>query len=227
MFSKYPVAEVAGLFADPARIAMLMSLLDGSSRPAGELARTAGVSPQAATAHLSKLTEGGILTLSSEGRHRYFRLASPEVGIALEALAATTRPAPVRPLLKRTGDADMLRYARTCYDHLAGTLGVRLATTLQNQGIIQPQQRNFTVTPKGEQWFQEHGCDITPCRARRRCFARRCLDWTERQHHLGGTVGASLLTHFFHQGWIVRHKEGRALRVTAAGQHELDRLIQI
>ena len=220
MFSKYPVAEIAGLFSDPARVAMLMSLLDGSSRPAGELANTAGVSPQAASAHLTKLTEGGILTLSPEGRHRYFRLASPEIGIALEALAAAAAHPP-----KRSQEKDALRYARTCYDHLAGVLGVRLASTLQSQGILEPRQQNFVVTPKGEQWFQEHGCDLAVCRKRRRCFARRCLDWTERQPHVGGAVGAMLLSQFFRQGWIARHKESRALRVTATGERELDRLL--
>ncbi|HEY7305962.1 MAG TPA: helix-turn-helix transcriptional regulator [Bryobacteraceae bacterium] len=226
MFAKHPVAEIASLFADPARVAMLMDLLDGGSRPAGELAREAAVSPQAASAHLAKLVEAGLVMRSQQGRHRYFRLASPEVGVALEALAATARPAPRELVAKPVDEAGMLRFARTCYDHLAGVLGVRVATAMEKNDLIEPQGQNFSLTPRGEQWFKERGYDVAAARSQRRQFARRCLDWTERHHHIGGAVGAMLLGHFLRYGWMVRCTGTRALRVTARGERELERFLQ-
>jgi DNA-binding transcriptional ArsR family regulator len=226
MFAKYPVAEIASLFADPARVAMLMDLLDGSSRPAGELARGAAVSPQAASAHLAKLTQAGLVMLSQQGRHRYFRLASPEVGMALEALAATARPTPGEPVAKQADEARTLRFARTCYDHLAGILGVRVATTLERNKVIEPQGQSFLLTSRGEQWLQERGFDVAAARSQRRQFARRCLDWTERHHHIGGAVGAMLLGHFLRYGWMARRTGTRALRVTALGEQEMERFLR-
>jgi DNA-binding transcriptional ArsR family regulator len=226
MFAKYPVAEIASLFADPARVAMLMDLLDGSSRPAGELARGAAVSPQAASAHLAKLTQAGLVMLSQQGRHRYFRLASPEVGMALEALAATARPAPRQPIGKEAEEARALRFARTCYDHLAGTLSVHVAASLERIQVIEPQGQRFFVTSRGEQWFKKRGLDISVARGQHRQFASRCLDWTERHHHIGGAIGAMLLGHFLRCGWIARRTGTRALRVTALGEQEIERFFQ-
>lgn len=226
MFAKYPVAEIASLFADPARVAMLTDLLDGSSRPAGELARGAAVSAQAASAHLGKLMQAGLVTLSQQGRHRYFRLASPEVGVVLEALGAAARPAPREVAAKPADETQALRFARTCYDHLAGILGVRVATALEKNKMIEPHEQSFSVTLRGEEWFKERGLEVAVIRSERRQFARRCLDWTERHHHIGGAIGAMLLGHFFRSGWLVRRTGTRALRVTAAGEREMERFLQ-
>lgn len=226
MFAKYPVAEIASVFADPARIAMLMNLLDGSSRPAGELAREADVSPQAASAHLAKLMEAGLVTLSRQGRHRYFQIASSEVGIALEALGAAARPAPKTAIAKEAEETRALRFARTCYDHLAGTLSIRMATALERNQMIEPQGQKFFVTLRGEQWFHERGLDVSAARGQRRQFASRCLDWTERHYHIGGAVGAILLEHFLHCGWVARRTGTRALRITALGEQRIERFLQ-
>jgi len=146
--------------------------------------------------------------------------------MALEALAATARPAPRQPILKEAEEARTLRFARTCYDHLAGTLSVRVATALEKIQVIEPQGQRFSVTSRGEQWFHERGLDVSAARGQRRQFASRCLDWTERHHHIGGAIGAMLLGHFLRCGWIARRTGTRALRVTALGEHEIERFLQ-
>ena len=224
MFGKYPVAEVAGLFADPVRVAMLIHLLDGSSRPAGELARAGGVSAQAASAHLNKLREGGLLQVWQQGRHRYFRLTSADVSATLEALAAHARlPLPVAATA-RDREAASLRYSRTCYDHVAGELAVGLAETWHSRGFLDVQDREFALTPEGEHWLVAQGLDLSRTRMGRRSFARRCLDWTERRHHIGGALGAAILEHWLSRGWVARRKGTRALRTTSVGKEHLARV---
>ncbi len=224
MFAKHPIAEIAGLLADPARVAMLTAVLDGGSSTAGDLARTAGVSPQAASAHLNRLRVAGLVTLEREGRQHYFRMASPEIGIALEALAAVARRAPDGALIPESEEVQALRNARTCYDHLAGSLGVHVRIALESRGLIEPDGHEYVVTAQGEDWFAEQGIDIAAVRKTRRQFARQCRDWTERQHHVGGALGSALLECFLKRKWLVRRNGTRALRVTAEGERELQQL---
>ena len=219
------VASVAGLMAVPARAEILLALMHGQSRPAGELARFAGLSPQAATAHLKKLVSGGLLTMLSSGRHRYYRLTSPEVAHAIEALMPLARsarpslhPKPVQPLQK----------ARSCYDHLAGQLGVAMTDALVRKGYLIENERDYRVTPSGESWFCDLGVNTQPDPRSRRAFTRKCLDWSERRYHLGGVLGAAMLETFLDAGWLARSSSHRrALRITHAGQAELWRHLEI
>ncbi|KGR94461.1 ArsR/SmtB family transcription factor [Burkholderia sp. ABCPW 111] len=210
------IVTSAFLIADPARLAILVSLLDGRARPAGELARVAGVSPQTASSHLRKLVDGELLAVESEGRHRYYRLSSLQVAFALESLAAieTRRPLPPRP---RAG-MRRLQFARCCYDHLAGRVGVAMTQRMQALGLLAaaPDKR-FDVTPSGRAWFSELGVEVDGLTAGRRGVATQCLDSTERQHHLAGPLGAQLMRCLCERGWLRRVAASREIQVTPRG----------
>lgn len=225
MFGKFPISEVASLLADPARVAMLTALLGGEARPAGELARIANLSPQAASAHLSKLMAAQMLVKTREGRHRYYRMSKPEVGLALEALAV------VIPIGHRAGgeDAELraLRFARTCYDHLAGRLAVQMADALVRKQLLRVGAREFQITQSGERFLESLGIHVTELQEHRRAFARACIDWTERKYHIAGSVGAAVLTAFSTKGWVVRRKGTRALRVTNSGRRAIGKLLDL
>lgn len=211
------LASTAFLIADPARAAMLMALIDGLARPAGELAYVAGVTAQTASSHLAKLLAGGLLSVEVQGRHRYFRLANPEVALALESLAAITPLASVRP--RPVGrQAQQLRFARCCYDHLAGQLGVALTQGLQARGLIEAApDKQFLITAAGDAWFAELGLDTRQLKTSRRGQAWQCLDWTEREHHLAGPLGVQLLSVLCAKGWLRRVKASRVVQVTPEG----------
>ncbi len=167
---------------------MLLSLLDGRALPAGELAFSANVAPQTASGHLAKLVEGGLLSVESQGRHRYYRLAGPEVGTALEALGELAPTPRVRD--REPEEVKVLRYARTCYNHLAGRLAVDIYAAMKRQGLLTPvNERQCELTALGRKWFAEIDRGHPPKLGGRQAIARLCLDWTERQHHLGGPAG--------------------------------------
>lgn len=211
------VAHTAQLIADPARANMLMALVDGRARPAGELAYAAGVTPQTASSHLAKLVEGGLLTVETEGRHRYFRLAGAHVAQALEQLAAIGPHIAVRrkPLSR---DARQFCFARCCYDHLAGRLGVAVTKALQDRALIVPApEKRFEVTADGHDWFAGIGLDVGSLRPTRRGLARQCLDWTEREHHLAGPLGVRFLGVLCERGWLRRSPSSRAVEITPQG----------
>ncbi|MBN8954457.1 MULTISPECIES: helix-turn-helix transcriptional regulator [unclassified Rhizobium] len=211
------IAAVAFLIADPARAAMLSALLDGRARPAGELAYAAGVTAQTASSHLGKLLDGGLVTVETEGRHRYYRLAGPHVALALETLASIGPGEPVRrkPL---TREAQKLRFARCCYDHLAGRVGVAVTHGLLEKGfIVAADKKRFELTPAGTKWFDRMGMNTAGIRPTRYGLARQCLDWTERQHHLAGPLGVHLTNLFFAEGCLRRSPSSRAVDVTPKG----------
>ncbi|MBV8473990.1 MAG: winged helix-turn-helix transcriptional regulator [Hyphomicrobiales bacterium] len=211
-------AGVASLIADPARAAMLIALLDGRALPAGELAYAAGITAQTASSHLAKLLDGGLLSLETEGRHRYYRLAGAHVAQALEQLAAIR---PAEPIRRKALSAEgrELRFARCCYDHLAGQLGVAATRALQEKGfIIAAEDKTFAVTPDGAAWFGGLGLDVKALRPTRRGLARQCLDWTERTHHLAGPLGVAFLSTLYAVGWLRRSPSSRAVRLTPKGR---------
>lgn len=211
------LASTAFLMADPARAAMLMALVGGQALPAGELAYVAGITAQTASSHLAKLLGGGLLAVETQGRHRLFRLASPEVAIALESLAAITPVRDIRSLAPGRHARD-LGFARCCYDHLAGQLGVAMTQALQARGVIEPApDQQFLITASGQAWLAELGLDVTQVKASRRGLARQCLDWTEREHHLAGPLGVQLLNLLCARGWLRRVKASRAIQVTPEG----------
>jgi DNA-binding transcriptional ArsR family regulator len=218
------LAEVASLVGDPARANMLAALMDGRALTASELAYMARITPQTASAHLAKLTDSHLLTVASQGRHRYFRLASPLIGRMLEgimAVAAIEAPRRHRPVtLKDTA----MRQARTCYDHLAGRVGVALADALVAEGRVVLGDDGGTVTDKGTEFFRTLGIDLNAGRSRQRCFCRPCLDWSERRPHLAGALGAALADTAFERGWIERLRDTRAVAVTKPGEAAMSEL---
>jgi DNA-binding transcriptional ArsR family regulator len=217
MDSASDIAKVAALLGDPARAAMLWTLIDGRARPAGELAFAANVSAQSASGHLAKLVQSDLLSVQTQGRHRYYRLASHDVALALESLAAIApSPAPrALPASKATPPA--LRYARTCYDHLAGELAVKLLAHLEKKGCLVRAEKDFEVSSKGEKLFAGIGIDTAGLRQAKRRFACGCLDWSEREFHLGGALGAALLQELLHRRWLQRAQKSRALQLTPQG----------
>ncbi|GII57379.1 transcriptional regulator [Planotetraspora thailandica] len=216
------IAPVAALIADPTRAAMLTALLDGRALAAGELARLAGVTAQTASTHLARLRDGGLVTMISQGRHRYYRLGGPDVAHVLEVLAAISGRPAVRSL-RESRQARMLREARTCYDHLAGRVGVELYDALLREGrLIEPAEGALEVTARGRDHLAGFGIDVDAVRLRRRRFAPACLDWLERRPHLGGALGAALLDRLLDLSWLERGAARRALRLTPEGRQGLE-----
>jgi DNA-binding transcriptional ArsR family regulator len=206
------MASIAALLGDPARANILTALMDGRALTAKELAFAALVSPQTTSGHLAKLTEAGLLTLAKQGRHRYFRLASPLVGQMLESVMAVAGPDPSPARRWRGGEA--LRTARTCYDHLAGRLGVALADSLTAAGHVALSADGGEVTPSGHHFLHEFGAEPA---GGKRVFCRPCLDWSERRPHIAGRLGAAIAARCLDLHWIERQRDGRAVTITAKG----------
>jgi DNA-binding transcriptional ArsR family regulator len=209
------VAGVASLVGEPARGRMLTALMEGRALTATELALEGGVAPSTASSHLQRLARGGLVTMARQGRHRYFRIAGPEVAAALEGLMAI---APCGKPSIRFGPLDeALRHARVCYDHLAGETGVRFLESASERKWLRCSRRGVAITPEGEKWFQGLGIDIEALRGKRRPVCRPCLDWSERRFHLAGALGAALLDRLFALRWARREVGTRALTFTPRG----------
>jgi len=211
---------MAGLLADPSRAAFCMALLDGRAWTAGELARHAGIAPSTASAHVTLLVDGGVLVDERQGRHRYVRLADPEIAALIEDLASgaerlSGREAPKG--LREATRAKAIARARTCYDHLAGRLGVAISDGLLERGFVST-FAGFAFTDKGLDWLSDLDIDVAGLGKAKRPFARQCLDWTERRPHLAGAAGAALCAQAFSRRWVERIGTGRAVRVTPAGR---------
>ena len=218
------IAPVAALLADPVRAAMLGALLGASALAAGELSQVAGISPATASAHLARLLDGGLVTVTRQGRHRYYRLAGHEVASVLEAIAQISPVRPVRSL-RQSRDAAALAQARTCYDHLAGRAGVALFDALVRGGVLTgggtARDAAYEVTAEGVDRLADFGVDVAEVRRSRRRFAGACLDWTQRQPHLNGALGAAVTARLLELGWIERGPSRRAVRVTGPGRNGL------
>ena len=214
------LTTVAALLAAPARAAMLWALAGGEALPASELAHRAGVAPQTASHHLARMVEAGLLAMEPCLRYRYYRLASPTVAHLVEDLMALSGP----PALQDRPDrkvVDRVRAARSCYDHLAGRLGVALADAMVRNGWLSLQGRDYAVTAAGGNALATMGIDVGALQRQRRLFARRCIDWSERRPHVGGALGAALLGHFQTLDWLRKGRDPRILHVTAAGRRGL------
>ena len=211
------IAEVASLIGDAARANMLSALMGGQALTAGELARHAGVTAQTTSGHLGKLAEAQLIAVEKQGRHRYYRLASPEIAQAIHALMAVAASGPrrYRPIGPRD---EALRLARTCYDHMAGRLAIALADALTGKGYVVLADGAGLVTDEGKRFFCDFGIDLDETTRSRRPLCRTCLDWSERRAHLAGHLGAALLDRSLSLGWISRTTESRALRITRAGE---------
>ncbi|RZT12666.1 DNA-binding transcriptional ArsR family regulator [Kribbella sp. VKM Ac-2569] len=236
------VAHVAGLMAEPARAKVLMALADGRALPASLLATEAGVSPQTVSAHLRKLLEGGLVTVEQSGRHRYYGLSGPEVAAAVEALARIAKPQPITSLRQSTRAA-ALREARTCYDHLAGRLGVALLEGLVRRDALtrtdggtgterrpsdplaqQLPDGPYALGPNATEVLTELGVDLA-AQPSRRPLLRFCVDWSEQRHHLSGQLGAAIAEALLNRNWLHRRPHQRAVHLSDAGRRGLAQLL--
>lgn len=215
------MAELAAVFADRTRASMCVALLDGRARTASELARYANVARSTATEHLNLLVAADILAEQRQGRHRYLRLANTDIAELIETLASHTPPSAKRPHTLRTATTQAaLTRARTCYDHIAGTLGVAITDAMTSQDMLS-RHDGWTLTSTGLAWLRELGSDTESLRQTRRPLVRTCLDWTERRPHLAGAAGAAVCNRFFANGWIERIGTDRAIRLTTTGEAAL------
>jgi DNA-binding transcriptional ArsR family regulator len=211
------IGRIARTIGDPTRIRMLTLLMEGRALTAKELAHGSGVQPATATAHLGRLLGDALVMATTQGRHKYFRLASSHVAQCVESLltiappAAPAASAPPHPI----------RQARFCYDHLAGRLGIQITEALLQRGMLRLKGREFTVSPKGDRWFAKLGIEISAVERIRRKFACGCLDWSERKDHLGGALGAALAQRLLDRGWLKRQPGTRVVLVTKLGGTEL------
>jgi DNA-binding transcriptional ArsR family regulator len=219
--TRYQLAELGALLSEPARAAILLALMDGTMRPAGELARVAGVSAATTSAHLKRLLDGGLLGLHEQGRHRYFRLANDDVAAWLEAMAL--------PHASRTAPAAAARdpalcRARTCYRHLAGQLGVALCEAWLGRGWLHADSEGMSLSPAAADALVKAGWQAAPTHQLLRLRGRSCLDWTERRLHLGGPLGVAMTSAMLDAGWLRRAQRNRALLPTPDGLRRLAQL---
>jgi DNA-binding transcriptional ArsR family regulator len=218
------ITNIASLIGEPARAKILWALMDGRAYTARELAIGVETTPQNLSMHLGKLLRAGLLAVEIQGRHRYYSFSREEVASAMEAIANLV---PAEQVVRKDTDAVPIKFCRTCYDHLAGKVGVSIMEGLLRQKLIIYRDKELDVTPKGVQWFSEWGIDCAELREQRRAFAKPCLDWTERRHHLAGALGAALLEKMLEGHWLRRTAKSRAVVVTAKGKQELETRLNI
>ena len=214
------VARLGAVLADPSRVAMLDTLLDGDAHAIGALARKVGITPATASGHLRRLLDERLVTVTRKGRENRVRLASPAVAHLLEAMARLAAPAPTHTTMAGMR-ARELRFARTCYDHLAGVLGVRVTQALIDLGWMRAHDGTFAPKPALFRWLAEHGSPFVDDPRVRRPLTRACIDWSERTPHLAGRMGAAIAELFVAQKWVVRVRDTRTLRVTDRGRDVL------
>ncbi len=212
------VSRIAAAIGEPARARILYSLIDGHARTSSELAAIAEVVPSTASAHLNRLRAAHLVTVVVQGKHRYYKLAGSDVAAALESLSVVAG-VPSVPFVPTA--PPRLRAARTCYDHIAGRLGVLLHNRFHALGWVSSLGAAYDLTLKGARAFETLGIDIAETRSQRRKFAYPCLDWSERQPHIGGALGAAVLNVMLRSRWIVQDLDSRALEVTQRGRHDL------
>ncbi|MNW40936.1 Helix-turn-helix domain protein [compost metagenome] len=226
MSTKSNVAMIASLVSEPSRAAILTALLDGRFHTASELAHMAGIKPQTASFHLAKMTEAQVVTVEKQGRHRYYGIQDPEVAQVMESLLSIAPPVPIHSF-KHASENEALRLARTCYDHVAGQLGVQLMNFFIQKGILFEDQDGLHITEPGEAFFTDFQINLKKTRQKRRSFSHKCLDWSERRHHLAGALGSAVLDRLFELNWIERLPTTRAIRITADGKRGFKEIFSI
>ncbi|KWW20688.1 MULTISPECIES: helix-turn-helix domain-containing protein [Peribacillus] len=214
------VAMIATLVSEASRAAILTTLLDGRYHTTSELAYMAGIEPQTASFHLAKMVDVNIVTVEKQGRHRYYGIQNQEVAQVMESFLSIAPPIEIKSL-KQASEAKAMRLARTCYDHLAGNLGVQLTESLVKMGVLYEDKNGFSVTEKGEAFFSNFQIDCKKIKKKRRSFTHKCLDWSERRHHLSGALGNALLERLLELNWIQRLPNTRAIKITPDGKKGL------
>lgn len=212
--------SIASLLCEPSRAKIVWNLLDGRAYTASELALVSDLSATSVSNHLSKLLNGEIVKVDVQGRHRYYSFASPEVAYVVESMANLANQKPSSKPYKQLKKNDV-KYCRTCYDHLAGKVGVTIADKLISQKIIVLHDKTFLVTEKGSKFFNDFGLELSELKKQRRYFAKACLDWSERKYHLAGSLGAGLFDKMLQLDWLRRTKDSRAIVITSLGKSGL------
>ncbi|WP_320242939.1 ArsR/SmtB family transcription factor [Tenacibaculum sp. 1B UA] len=217
---EHQFSKIAAILGDKSRAIILCNLLDGRAYTATELAASANISLQSASNHLKKLVSVNILSVEKQGRHRYFKFANEEVAWVIESMASLISIDKDYKKIKAPKLSDFT-YARTCYDHLAGSLGVKITMSLLDNEIIKISGKDYIVTKSGKEWFDEIGVDIHAIQHKKRSFAHQCLDWSERKHHIAGALGASLLEIMVKKDWLRKKPNSREVIITSIGRIEL------
>ncbi|MEJ3741424.1 helix-turn-helix domain-containing protein [Bacillus tropicus] len=220
------ISKVDLLLCSDSRVHILAYLLDGKAYPASELAHVAKIKPKTATYHLSKMKEEGILSIEKHGKHSYYRLFNSEISKILESLLIISPQEKIKPL-RQSSQSSELRCARTCYNHLAGKLGVAITNSLLDKGYLIKNDLYFHITKTGQEFFKELGIDLNEFKQKRSILAKACLDWTEREHHLAGSLGNALLEKLLELNWIQRVSKSRAIKVNPDGRKELEQIFSI
>lgn len=211
--------KAAGLIGDATRAAIMWTLLDGRAFTATELSIAVNTSPQNISMHLAKLLEANLLSVEKQGRHKYYRFSNKEVAYVVEAMANLIPKSDISSK-KKTENYPPIKYCRTCYDHLAGKIGVALADSLLEQNIIIEKNNAFEISTEGENWFSDFGINIEEAQKQKRIFLKPCLDWSERRNHIAGSIGTLLLNKMLEQDWIRRTANSRAIIITGKGEKE-------
>lgn len=212
------ISRISTIIGDPVRSVILWTLLDNRAYTAIELANVVETSPQNISIHLSKLVNADLLTVESQGRHKYYKLLNPEIAGVIEGIANLV---PKERQKNVTDNNSGIKYCRTCYDHLAGKIGVEITAKLIDEKYIVLDNKAFLVTEEGKNFFNNLGIDLEALKKQKRIFAKPCLDWSERKHHFSGSLAAALLNKMFEMDWIRRIDNSRAVSITANGQKAL------
>ncbi|WP_394773330.1 ArsR/SmtB family transcription factor [Flavobacterium sp.] len=218
--------KAAALIGDPTRASIMWTLLDGRAFTATELAISANTSPQNISMHLGKLLEANLLCVEKQGRHKYYRFSNKEVAYVVEAMANLI-PKPEIASKKKSENYPPIKYCRTCYDHLAGKIGVALTDSLLEQKIIIENNSTFEISSEGEKWFSDFGINIEDAQKQKRIFLKPCLDWSERRNHIAGSIGTLLLNKMLNEDWIRRTANSRAIVITGKGEKEMLKYFKI
>jgi DNA-binding transcriptional ArsR family regulator len=212
--------EIAALIGDPTRAVIMWTLLDGKAFTATELAIIVNTSPQNISMHLAKLVQSDLLCVEKQGRHKYYRFSNKEIAYAIEAMANLI-PHSTIPKKNIAEKHSPIKHCRTCYDHLAGKIGVALTDSLLEQKIIVDNNNVFEISPKGEKWFSDFGINVDEVKKQRRLFLKPCLDWSERRNHIAGSLATSIFDKMVSNDWLRKTNHSRAIIITGKGEKEL------
>lgn len=212
--------QIAALIGDPTRAVIMWTLLDGKAFTATELAIIANTSPQNISMHLAKLVQSDLLCVEKQGRHKYYRFSTKEIAYAIEAMANLI-PHSTIPQKDIAEKYSPIKHCRTCYDHLAGKIGVALTDSLLEQKIIIDNNNVFEISPKGEKWFSDFGINVEEVKKQRRLFLKPCLDWSERKNHIAGSLATSIFDKMVSNDWLRKTSHSRAIIITGKGEKEL------
>ncbi|HLY72125.1 MAG TPA: winged helix-turn-helix domain-containing protein [Puia sp.] len=218
--------QIAALIGDPVRAGIMWTLMDGKALTATELALHADTSPQNISMHLSKLLQADLLSVEKQGRHRYYRFSRNDIAYAIESMARLMPDSGEKKNLQAEYDM-AIRYGRTCYDHLAGKMGVAITDAMVQQHLLVRRNDNFEITRQGGKWFSELGICVDELKTQRRSLIRPCLDWTERRPHIAGSLAAALLDFMISSDWIRRTKNSRVVLITGIGQKKIHQYLKL